>query len=276
VIVFIKSKGQIIFGFLFLLSVVPFFCPTQVNNEVDNAKKELFNSELGCVNSIDKALNYADSIYYKTHNNSEFDTAHYVQIVSKFTKERFYHGLSHYSLSDNWIANLAGKLFWSHISAIVNPDDILKHSEGLCSQQTIVFMEILKNRGINVRSVGLGYLEGPGHFLCEVKYDNKWHLHDVTLEPKWKKVVYDHESMDYYLMNKDTLYATYESRMPKHMFNKLVEKVKYGSVNAFPARKMLLFHNITLFLTYSLPLFFFVMFAIHLFRTKRRKKLPGN
>lgn len=273
--IFFKRKGYLVFGFFFLISIIPFIFPFEANNAFKQVDFELYNPKLSYINSVNKAVFYTDSIY-STYNLAQFDTAQYVHIASKFTKERFFHGLSAYSISENWVAFVCSKLFWSHLSAIVSANDILKYNSGLCSQQTIVFLEILKNKGIGFRTVGLGYEEGPGHFLCEVKYDNKWHLHDVTLEPKWKKVVYDHESMDYYLMNKDTLYATYESRMPKHMFNKLVEKVKYGSVNAFPARKMLLFHNITLFLTYSLPLFFFVMFAIHLFRTKRRKKLPGN
>jgi hypothetical protein len=200
---------------------------------------------------------------------NNFDTAQYVQIASKFTKERFYHGLSHYSISDNWIACLSGKFLWIHLSAIVNPNDILKHPEGLCSQQTIVFMELLKKKGINVRSIGLGYIEGPGHFLSEAYYNGSWHLHDVTMEPSWENVVHHHRSMSYYQSNKDSLYLAYESIYDKQLFNKLLEKVVISRTNEFPAKKMLFFHQITLFFTYLLP-FFFLFMVIKLFVKNQR------
>ena len=223
-----------------------------------DCKNELFRPELFYVNSIDKALYYTDSIY---NNNSYFDTAQYVQIVSKFCKERFCHSLSHYSLSDNWIAYFSGKLVWSHLSAIVISDDILKHSEGLCSQQTIIFMELLRKKGINVRSVGLGYKEGPGHFLCEVHYNDSWRLHDVTMEPKWNRVENIHKSLNYYLHNKDSLFLAYEGRLGRKIFNKLMERSEYGEVNEIPGKRMFIFQKITYFFTYTLPLFFLFMFV---------------
>jgi hypothetical protein len=161
-------------------------------------------------------------------------------------------------------------MLWSHLSAIVIPDDILKHSEGLCSQQTIVFMELLKRKGINVRSVGLGYKEGPGHFLCEVHYLSSWRLHDVTVEPQWKNTAGHHESMAYYLNHKDSLYTVYKSRMQKNIFDKITEKAIYGKVNEFPAKNMLIFQKTTFALTYMLPLFCLFM-SIRLYSIKRKK-----
>ena len=100
------------------------------------------------MNSLEKIITYNDSIYL-TKKIKTFDTAAYVKIVSETIKQRFYFGLLHYRFAENWIAALSGKLLWSHLSAVVNPNDILKHSEGLCSQQTIVFMELLKRKKIN-------------------------------------------------------------------------------------------------------------------------------
>lgn len=164
------NKALIIYTVFFLLSIAPFIGRLFQKNNVKTFKNELYNSDLNYINSIDKAIKYTDSIYLK-NNFQFFDTSKYVQIVSDFTKERFYKGLSNYSMSDNWIAYLSGKLIWSHLSAIVNPDDILKYSKGLCNQQTIVFMEILMRKKIDVRSIGLGTNEGPGHFLSEAHYN---------------------------------------------------------------------------------------------------------
>ncbi len=269
---FFKNNRPAIFAFLFFVSILPFIgklLKKDFSGNVD-AKDELYNPALLRINSIEKAISYVDSVY-STKYTSTFDTAGYVHAASKFTKEKFYHGLSRYSFSDNWIAYFGAKLFWSHLSAIVDPNDIIKHPEGLCSQQTIVFMEILKHRHINVRYVGLGYKEGPGHFLSEVRYNNSWRLYDVTMEPKWSKVKCVHESMDYYLTNRDSLYQIYDSRLDKTVFDKILKKIEYGKPNEFPAKKMLLLHQITYIFTYLFPLFFIVMF-IFSYRAKGNNK----
>lgn len=266
---FLRDKAHIIFALLFFVSILPFLgrLSEKISNRISH-KNELYRPELYDINSMDKAINYIDSSYSSVYANN-LDTSLYVQCVSNFTKEKFYHGLSHYVASENWIAYFSGKFLWSHMSAIVDPNDILKHSEGLCSQQTIVFMELLKRKKINVRSIGLGYKEGPGHFLCEVHYNGSWRLHDVTMEPQWRKVANKHNSIEYYLSHKDSLYIVYESRLEKQVFDKITEKVAYGSVNEFPAKKMLIFHRVTLALTYFLPVFFAFMFVK---ATRRRRR----
>ncbi|MDF2452272.1 MAG: hypothetical protein K0S26_1776 [Bacteroidota bacterium] len=249
------------YGILFVLSVTPVFIKKAVS-ESSKTKNELFKPELIRFDNSQKLIYGIDSIYMMRLTSDIFDTALYVQTASDFVKNRFYHGLATYSITDNWIAYLAGKLFWPHFSAIVKPDDLLKHGDGLCSQQTIVLLDVLRKKGITFRTVGLGYKEGPGHFLSEIKYDGKWHLHDVTKEPEWNKIVNHHLSLDYYLMNKDSLYVAYEGKLSRPVFNKILEKVEYGKVNEFPAKNMLLFHNGTLFLMYVLPLIFLFLFVL--------------
>lgn len=260
------------FGLLFVFSILP-LCFSTVNHVIKIRKHtELFIPELNSLNSVQKLSNYIDSIYYLSSDSKVIDTTLYVKIASDIIKRRFHHGLSRYSINDNWIASLAGKLFWTHLSAIVKPNDILKHSEGLCSQQTIVFLEMLKLKGINFRTIGLGYKEGPGHYLSEVNYNGTWHLYDVSIEPKWEKVVNHHKSLDYYLQNKDSLFLVYDNRLDKKMFDKIMEKVQYGKLNQFPAKKMLLFHKITLLFTYLLPLFFLFMFIQSFIKIRKLKK----
>jgi hypothetical protein len=183
-------------------------------------------------------------------------------------KKRFYHGISNYGISQNWIAYISGKLVWSHFAAIVRPSDLLKNAEGLCSQQTIVFLDILKNKGIKFRTVGLGYDEGPGHFLSEVYYNGAWHMYDVTMEPNWSAITNQHKSLEYYLNNKDTLLKTYEGKLHKDGFDKILKRVVYGKVEKMPGQNMALFHVFTHFLTYAFPLFFLWM----IIRTIRKMK----
>ncbi len=230
------------------------------NVDYVKSNNEIFDPKLIRLNSTGKVLDYADSLY-RVLNLNRFDTSKYVGIVSGTIKQRFYHGLSNYSLSENWILHLFGKLCWSHVSAIVNPDDILSYPNGLCSQQNIVFIEVLKKKGIVTRSVGLGTAKGPGHFLTEVLYDGKWHLYDVDVEPNWEATAFNHESLVVLINNKQDLYKIYEGRINKTIIDKLITNIYYGTPNEFPAKNMLLFHKTTEILMYLLPVFFLLIFV---------------
>ena len=256
-----KTRKYICFLFLGLsiLTFIPLLIPDNDKYDFKAIGDEAYNPNLYFLNSINKVIHYSDSLYNEKHIGS-LDTTVYVGIVSDLIKQRFRFGLSHYNLSENWIAYLSGKYLWFHLSAIVNPDDIIQRATGLCSQQTIVFMEVLKDKGINVRSIGLGKKEGPGHFLCEVHYNNSWRLHDVTKEPQWRKITKHHESINYYLNYKDSLFRVYEYRMPKKEFDIIIKQVSYGKVNDFPAKKMLLFHRVTRTATYIIPFIFLALF----------------
>jgi hypothetical protein len=265
---FLKNKIPLIFSVLFLLSIIHIAGKFFAVRKPDAALNEFFKPELKRLNTIDKFTVYVDSVY-ASYGKERFDTALYVSTVSDVTKKRFYHGSLDYTFSENWIAALSGKLFWSHLSSIVIADDILKHSHGLCSQQTIIFMETLKRKNITMRSVGLGYKEGPGHFLCEVNFGGAWHLYDVSVEPNWTKVVNHHKSLEYYLKNKDSLYQAYSARLPKDLFNKVLEKHSYGKINQMPAHNMSLFHFITWGFTYLIP-FFCLFVAVRLYKSRSR------
>ncbi|MES2761309.1 MAG: hypothetical protein V4677_03840 [Bacteroidota bacterium] len=264
-------KIKLVIAFvLFCITVFLLFIdeykPYTVNYK--EASKEMFIPQLRRLNSIEKVVHYTDSMY-SALRLEEFDTSRYVRIVSGTVKRRFYHGISNYSLSDNWIIHILGKMCWSHLSAIVNPDDILEYPEGLCSQQNIVFMEVLKKKGITTRAVGLGTIEGPGHFLSEVLYDNKWHLYDVDVEPNWKATAFNHESLEILLANKQELYKIYEGRLTPAIIDKIILSVNYGVPNKFPATKMLIFQKMTNVLTYVLPSFFLLLFIWYYRKSKQ-------
>lgn len=253
-------KKQIILLILFLITSVPFFVKVPSTNEVHSGHQELFDPDLASIRSVSDLVHYTDSIVRSENGDPSRDTILFVRKLTATTKKRFRHGLANYSITDNWIAYLSGKLFWSHFLSIVDADDIMKHNEGLCSQQSIVYLEALKEKGISARSVGLGKKEGPGHFITEVRYENDWHVYDVSSEPDWKKTTMHHKSMAYYDHNKDTLYKAYENIMPRDFFNRVMSEVNYGKVGEFPAKKMQFFHVSTYFITILLPFFFLLLF----------------
>lgn len=258
---------------LLLFSITPIVFSTVTNFKNIYNNNELFNIELSRFKSIEDITAHIDGIYSVTNASPKIDTLTYVKVTSDIVKNRFYHGLSEYSIKDNWITFFCGKLFWSHLNAVVEPDDILNYNEGLCSQQTIVFLEILKRKGIKTRWIGLGYKEGPGHFLAEVNYYGKWHLYDIDKEPKWERITHHHESIDYYRRHPDSLFLAYDGILRRESFNKIMEKVEYGNVNEFPAKNMLLFHRVTKILIYLFPTFFATMIIITLFKQKVPAKI---
>ena len=273
----LKKYHLLIFITFFLISLFPLLISQIKTNKDFNPKSDLFKIELTRFKNINDLTAHIDGIYSAQYSLKNIDTTAYVNICSEIVKRRFFHGQSNYTMNENWIAFLSGKLFWAHFSAIVDPDDILNYDEALCSQQAIVFMELLKRKGITTRWVGWGKKEGPGHFLTEVFYSNDWHLYDVNKEPNWLKIKIRHSNMSYYLDNKDSLSIIYEGLINKTILYQFLNKVRYGVPNEFPAKKMLLFHQVTKFITYLLPFVFAVLILVKLFkkanRRKRRKKI---
>lgn len=260
------SKHSFIFLILFVSSIIPFFLKTESTDSYNKKNTELFNSDYINLNNYGLIISQIDFNSKFNHISSITDTAAYVSNISDFVKRRFYFGLAKYKLSDNWIAYLSGKYIWKDFSVIVNPEDLIKHEVGLCSQQSLVFMEILKRKHIKVRSVGIGEKKGPGHFLCEVFYSNSWHIFDISFEPNWNKIHNKHSSLNYYKQHKDSLFLIYEGKIDSSKFELMLKNITYGSPNKFPAQNMLLFHKITLILTYLIPIVFLVFFIKALFK----------
>lgn len=275
-LVILVMKGinikTVIFFFFFLISLAPFTGVFDSNRDYFmKINHELYDKELSSLDNVNKIISYTDSLYNINNKDLKLDTSVYVFLLSETIKHRFQFGLAHYTVSDNWIASLLGHFFWKHFSAIVKPGDILKHPNGLCSQQTIVFMESLKFKNIKCRSIGFGKKEGPGHFLCEVYYNSSWHLYDVTKEPTWNKIRNQHESVSYYISNKDSLYKIYENIVSPSLMDAYMSEVKIGKTNQFPASNMLLFHTITYGLTFIIPILLLVILLMELITFKQKK-----
>ena len=265
---FLKNKAKHLLLFAFFASLAPLLFKLLVVLEPMSTKGEQFDPKLLNINTIGKVVKYVDCLY-NIKAKQTFDTATYVLTVSKVVSDKFYHGTLNYRFSENWIAYLCSKIIWSHLSSIVITNDILKHTHSFCSQQTIVFMDILMRKKINVRSVGLGTEDTAGHFLCEVYYEGKWHLHDVNLEPKWERIKHIRESLSYYLQYKDSLYTVYDGILPKIALEKMLQDVEYGPVNVLPGGNLRLFQQVTKIMTYVLPIIFMILFLFVLFKQKK-------
>jgi hypothetical protein len=161
----------------------------------------------------------------------------HADLMARVLRKRFFHGYSHYSLSQNWVAAASGKLFWEHLSAIVLPDDILRYPFAACSQQEIVLMELFKINKIPFRKVLFNH-----HFALEARFDSAWYFFDVNLEPQFHNQT--RTSLDS-IIQKNQLAVIYQDRLDIAKIDSILGPPRYGVINEFPAPRAKLFHQAT-------------------------------
>ena len=157
--------------------LIPNFIDIDINERLDYDHKELFDPSFSRINSIDKLEQYIDST--ETIGTINPNTIDYIDTIAQAIKKRFYHGFSHFTVKENWIAAFSEKIIGYGLSCKVKPDDIMKQEYAACSQQAMVMMEILRRKKISYRSVGF-----PHHFALEVLVNNNWYYFDPNMEPK--------------------------------------------------------------------------------------------
>jgi hypothetical protein len=239
-------------AFLIIISVALLllnFINTDINPELPFDNKESFNPALGYINSPEKLEHHVDSI--ASSKDISIGSYEYVQIAESVIKKRFYHGFSHFSLSENWVAALSGRFVDEGLACKVKPEDILEHSNAACSQQSIVLMALLYKKNISYRKIGF-----PHHYAMEVMADGEWFFCDPNMEPTITKKQRMESSWN---LQSDALKKYYDKNRYKELDYQLgVNQVAVaGPVNEVPARNIKLFHTLTFILSkllWCLPL----------------------
>lgn len=226
---------------------------------------EEFDPELARLNDITTLVAYCDSTYAEqafTVDPQSFEKS-YPDVVSSIVRKRFYHGYSYYNFKNNFVGMVSSRMSMKGFSAIVIPDDILKYPFAACSQQSIVFMEILKQKGFVTRKVGFkGKVSGAGHFCFEVYYNGNWHFIDPDMEPDVAVLnSYNRPDIAFLVHHQDILLKAY-SQYPKEKVLDIFPNYYYGKANTFAAPKAIIFQYITKFFSYSIWLFFFLAFIL--------------
>lgn len=176
-------------GRLFLACFLLFGAMTALSRVIPHTHRpvaadpgEDWRPELTRVRSIDDAMRVLPSYVARERGSRE---ARVTAGADHFIRDRFVHGPSLLSYHHNWLAALAGTL-WINLRMPVLPDDILHHRRAICSQQAIVFMELLKRNGIQYASVLMDWPGEPGeqgHFAVAARVDGRWLYFDPDQEP---------------------------------------------------------------------------------------------
>lgn len=187
--------------------------------------------------TVQSIINYADSCM----GISEKNTMRYYNFIARILKLRFYHGYSRYSAGDNPLAFFAGSHIWKNLSAIVIPDDIMKHPMAACSQQAIVLMEIFRRNNISYRKVAF-----KNHYAIEGFIENEWRYFDTNMEP-----VLPPERMPLDTLQAENKFslAYSNSGFKDDDLKKILSEPKHGTVNERPARRAVAFHRVCLLMS---------------------------
>jgi hypothetical protein len=257
------------------------FLPNLFNKDIQTQlsydKKEKFNSQLGYISSIKLLEQYIDSIAVK--KNISTHSFEYAELMESVVKDRFYHGFSHFSLSENWIAAVCGKWFEEGLSCKVKADDIIQHSYAACSQQSIVIMALLRNKNIAYRKVGF-----PHHYALESFINNNWYFIDANMEPV---IATEQRLLSNWNHQNDKLkkyYHTDRFNNLNYVFGSGITAAT-GPVNEIPATHVRIFHAVTFVLSKILWCFPFLLIFFKTnfsftpsfsLRIKRRNTAPAS
>lgn len=259
--------GSVIFLFISILFIFNrsnvFEWSPPVKNKYNGVEE--FDPSLKRLSSISKLAAYCDSLYanYQLSGGSGSYEEVYPEIASEIARERFYHGYSRYSLSDNYMAVFLKPLTGLDVDAIVIPDDILKFPWAACSQQSLVMMELMRRKGFTTRKVGFATSKRfGGHFSFEVYYDNSWHYFDPNQEPDRNVLLaYKRPSIEFLASHPDILRLAY-NRWDSVKVADVLMHYTYGKPSRFEAPNALLFQQITKFLCYTFWLLLFGAFLL--------------
>ena len=227
------------------LLLLPNFFNVSLEEKPGYNKVEIFDPSLSRINSVQKLMNYSDSISQKKYAPNSLQ---YAMVVSDVLEQRFYHGFSVYSLQKDWIAAVTQYLFGHYVANPVNPEDILKYPYAGCSQQAIVFVEVMKRNKVPYRSLGF-----PHHYTTELQFDNSWYYFDTDMEPDMS---ISDRNLVYWKHDADSLKKFYHKNHAAAQYGfGNSQKATVGKIDASPAPNAFLFQKTTKYLSKLLWIF---------------------
>lgn len=190
---FLLAIGAIVFGVFTLLAQI-----TPCTGAPFTPGHDRFDPRLGSIRSLDASEEYIRG-ELPTNATPEQTAA----AVEDFVQRRFSHGFSEYTFCDNWLAYIAGGL-WYDLKVPIDPEEILDHPQAMCSQSTLVIRALLER--FHIPNAAITFWS-PEHMAAAGYINGKWALYDGDLEPNKRGIV----SFDD-LLDGNVLPALYNSR----------------------------------------------------------------
>lgn len=246
---------------LAVLLAVPNFIDKDINEHLIYNNTERYHPNLISIKSTDQLEKYVDQA--AASKNIDPESVEYDLLLAYIISCRFYHGFSHWKLSENWIAAVGEKVIGIGLSCKVQPEGIMQDPYAGCSQQAMVMMEILKRKKVDYRKVGF-----PHHYALEVKNKGNWYFFDPNMEPYMNLNQRLHEDWN---ESNDQLKKYYDVNKHKDLSYQFGNGIKaeFGPVNEIPAQRLRMFQGVTGFLSKTIWCLPFIL----LFAKSRRPKM---
>jgi hypothetical protein len=280
--IFRSTLWAAFFSFLFVLSLCELLFKIPVVNKYFTAhsqmvKDELFDNGLARINSLEKLELYTDSLSRAVNADPRRTPQTYTTIVSNTVRERFYHGYLTYTLGNNFLAMLAGKITGRSYDAVIEADDILKANEADCRQQCLVMMELFRSKSYPVRAVFLDDRKRyGGHYTFEAYYDKDWHLFDPDAEPNTDVLLQGQRPSIAKLVADTAMLVKAYANHDRERVLTVFPQYKYGPINELIPMRLYIFHGITKFLSWILWFILLIAYLVTHPQVVRRYRMSGR
>ena len=92
-------------------------------------------------------------------------------LVDNYVRKKFYNKASYLEWYKNWFLSFLNFLLPQYFfNSLMQPKDIIQKDYGMCSQQSIVFQNVIKDYGFDYGSLRF-YIPGFPHFTSAVKVE---------------------------------------------------------------------------------------------------------
>ena len=238
---------------------------------------EIYDEKIAKIDNLNDLKKFVD--YEIKENNFEgIDIPIY---IDEIVRKKYFFTMAFISADTNWILIGADYFFPErYFLSAVDPEDLVKKNYGMCSQQSIIFQELIKSYPFEYASIRFSS-DVFGHFASAVKVDDDWFYFDSFFEPVYDRnnplIVKKILKADIEVIRK--LYPHHVTSFgdplyPERNFDLLTkEEITLGDLNSFPAKQGVMFQKITRFLS-NFSWFLFLIFSF-LLRSAIQKK-AGN
>jgi len=226
---------------------------------------EIYDENIAKIDSLNDLKKFVD--YEIKENNFEgIDIPIY---IDEIVRKKYFHQTAYISADTNWILVGADYFFPErYFLTAMDPEDLVKKNHGMCSQQSIIFQELIKSYPFEYASIRF-ISDVFGHFASAVKVDDDWFYFDSFFEPVYDRnnplIVKKILKADIEVIRK--LYPYHVTNFgnplsPEYNFDLLTkEEITLGDLNSFPAKQGVMFQKITRFLS-NFSWFLFLIFSL--------------
>jgi hypothetical protein len=270
-----NAVGALLLACLFFfaaMAVASRVVPTSAR-AVPATLQEQWRPDLARVRSVDEAMALLPAYIAREKGSRQSRTA---AAIDRFVRERFFHGGSEFTPRENWLAYLAGGL-WINLRMPVIADDILHHRRAICSQQAIVFMELLRRNDIPYASVRIAWPSprrgSTGHFAVAALVDGRWLYFDPDQEVAQVGVPFERVVDGSAL---PSLYGAKPEMLAAMRTAAAAGRIRLADVNGDPAPRGGLFQLYTQWLSAYGWVLFGLLTAVAIMPARRRTRLGAR